>query len=115
MMSWDYTATTAIPMSARWAHLQIRGPYAWLGYDWNSCSFGSAPAGGRHGQAFTWPSMLDSDVGEPLDGACSVLGGAASGIYERRYSRALVTFDCATWTGSVTLSSSPAAAGTASR
>ena len=81
------------------AFLLIRGAYGWLGYDWNGCSFGEHPPGGRNNQSWAFPSALDADVGVPL-GECAE---SAPGIFTRKWSRANVTFNCHLWQGHVSV------------
>ena len=89
------------------AFLLIRGPYAYLGYNWNGCSFTSTP-GGRNNQSWSFPDELDTDVGEPL-GTCAETA-PGSGVFERVWSRARVAFDCGAWVGTVTPTTPPAEA-----
>lgn len=89
------------------AFLLIRGPYAYLGFNWNGCSFSSIP-GGRNNQSWTFPDELDMDVGEPL-GTCAETA-PGSGVFQRAWSRASVTFDCGLWVGTVVPNSMPAEA-----
>jgi len=89
------------------AFLLIRGPYAYLGFNWNGCAFGIIP-GGRNNQSWSFPDELDMDVGEPLGNCAETAPG--SGVFERAWSRASVAFDCGAWVGTVTPNATPAEA-----
>lgn len=81
--------------------LLLRGDYAWIGYDWNSCSVNAEPAGGRHGQPYTFPSELDVDYGVPSERLCKE-SVDSPGRFLRLWTKAQVEFDCATWQGHIT-------------
>jgi hypothetical protein len=68
--------------------LLMRGPYAWLGYSWKGC-----------GIPYARPVELDTDYGVPL-GLCTETS-TGSGVFSRTWSRAVVTVDCNTWTGTI--------------
>ena len=70
------------------AFLLLRGPYAWIGRGWGGCSpEGPAPL----------PEELGWDVGVPLGNASEV----EPGVFERRWSKASVRFNCTSWEGEV--------------
>lgn len=89
------------------AFLLLRGPHAWLGYNWNGCSFGAQPPGGRNGQKWSFPPELDVDVGEPRGPCAEAAPAGASGVFTRAWTRADVSFDCNSWTGRVAPSVAP--------
>lgn len=82
--------------------LLIRGSHAWLGYTWNGCSFGGHAAGGRNNQSWSFPAALDADFGDPVEFCAETSPG--SGVFRRQWTRATAEFDCATWSGTVTMS-----------
>jgi hypothetical protein len=69
--------------------LLIRGPFAWVGYSWISCSV-----------PYARPPQLDTDWGVPL-GLCKETG-EGTGVFTRSWSKADVKLDCGAWEGSVT-------------
>ena len=72
------------------AFLALRGPYAWLGSGWQGCSAaGPAPL----------PAELFLDYGVPLNNVSETAAG--SGVFERRWSRALVRVNCSDYTGAI--------------
>lgn len=84
--------------------LLVRGPFSWLGYQWLGCvsckRTPTDPSGlcdptGRYER----PGALDIDYGEPL-GLCAE-SSAGSAIFEREWSKARVSFDCGSWSGSI--------------
>ena len=81
--------------------LLIRGPFAWLGFNWNGCSYGPNPPGGRYNQSWTFPDALNLDYGIP-ESTC-LENSQNSNLFERNYTRAFVSFDCLTWIGSISL------------
>jgi|EP01044_Picomonas_judraskeda_P002067 hypothetical protein len=70
------------------AFLLIRGPYAWLGWNWVGC--GATPLR---------PAGMDGDYGEPV-GLCKETA-PQSQIFERNYTKAKVTLNCAEWEGHI--------------
>ena len=104
------------------AFLMVRGDFAWLGYSWMGCAErgcgvppwpnGSNPArapcdaSGRTRVDWQFPPELDRDYGSPVGwgeqggGYCTE---KARGVFEREYTRAVVTLDCAAGTGSVVM------------
>ena len=100
------------------AFLMVRGDFAWLGYSWMGCNergCGAPPwkqrshcdASGRTIIDWQFPPELDRDYGSPVGwGEHGEHGGGyctekAPGMFEREYTRAVVTLDCAAETGSV--------------
>jgi hypothetical protein len=93
--------------------LLVRGPWAWLGYNWAYCGCGGAPGPGPQpglGARFPWrmdcggyprPASLDVDYGEPT-GLCAETS-AGSGVFQRSWTKATVAMDCNTGTPSITL------------
>lgn len=65
--------------------LLTRGPYAMLGYSWCGCTNGDQ----MRPRAAEW----DEDFGEPTAGACSETA-SGSGVFQRHYSKAKITWDC---------------------
>jgi len=76
--------------------LLIRGPFAWIGHGFSTCSLGDESVGGA-GELYERPPALDVEYGAPL-GLCSEM---QPGVFTRKWSKATVTFDCATTTGSI--------------
>ncbi len=74
--------------SLTWRTTQVRGPWAWIGYDWDFC----APM-------HDMPPELFLDYGDPV-GTCVA---TTPGVYERVFERAVATFDTNTYQGAVTL------------
>jgi len=68
--------------------LLIRGKYAVLGHGWLGCS-----------RKYTFPDILNSDFGEPLE----LCQETSTGVFQRKYTKATVQMNCNTWTGSVQL------------
>jgi len=75
--------------------LLTRGPYAILGYSWCGCTTGEE----QRPRAKEW----DEDFGKPLGGgrACHETA-KGSGIYEREWSKASVSWDCKKGHGKIT-------------
>ena len=73
--------------------LLARGDFAWIGYGWIGC----ASAGGS--LQYYRPPQLDVDYGQP-QGTCSK---ARQGVYQRSFTKATVSFDCAALKGSIQL------------
>ena len=70
--------------------LSRAGPYAWLGFGWEGCFSEPRPR----------PELWDLDYGMP-QGTCAELG--STGVFQRNYSRATVTWDCPNGRGEITL------------
>jgi len=66
--------------------LLVRGPYAWLGYDWVGCS-----------KPWERPAGMDIDYGVPT----SDCKETQTGVFVREYSKATVTMDCTSWTANI--------------
>lgn len=84
--------------------LLIRGPYAWLGYQWIGCVSCNSTPRDPSGLcdptgAYERPNILDTDYGEPND-VCRE-SKVDSGIFLRDWTKARVSFDCNLWKGSV--------------
>ena len=62
--------------------LLTRGPYAWLGYAWLSCSYN-----------WQFPDALYVDYGVPL-GVCAETVPGQSGVFTRQWTNATVSIDC---------------------
>lgn len=60
--------------------LLYRGPYAWLGYDWNGCRAAHYP----------YPRQWSEDFGVPLNNCTET----TKGVFQRRWTRATVEWDC---------------------
>lgn len=73
--------------------LLTRGPYSLLGYSWCGCT------NGQHARprAKEW----DEDFGEVVDGAACAETGANTGIFERKWTKATVSWDCNAGTGKI--------------
>lgn len=93
--------------------LLIRGPYAWLGYGWVSCDVRVDIWGASNllslNHEHRCPVQIDydyrqaelqADYGTPL-GTCAETA-IGSGVFVRKYAKALVQMDCNTYTGTVT-------------
>jgi len=72
--------------------LLTRGPYAWLGFGWEGC-FPTQKVPRR-------PELWDLDYGVP-QGPCAEVG--STGVFQRNYSRARVTWGCPRGVGEITL------------
>lgn len=86
------------------AFLLMRGPWAWAGYGvWGM----SWPAGtsflSPNGTSVDLPPQLTADYGVPVDPVCTE---TTPGVFTRRWTKAVATLDCTTWTGRVTMSGS---------
>jgi len=66
--------------------LLVRGPYAVLGHGWLGCS-----------RKYLFPDALNQDYGEPLELCHEV----SSGVFQRKWSKAVVQMDCNTWTPTI--------------
>merc|ERR1712070_179078 len=74
--------------------LLTRGPYALLGYSWCGCTSGQ--------QARPRAKEWDEDFGEPLDsGAACQETGAGTGVFERKWTKANVQWDCSAGHGKI--------------
>jgi hypothetical protein len=70
--------------------LLTRGPFAWIGFfDWQSLA--------------NWPRPVewDTDYGVP-DGPCAETG-PGTGVFTRSWGKAMVSWDCHTGTGKITM------------
>lgn len=71
--------------------LLTRGPYAMIGYGWQGCDI-------KYPRVKEW----DMDFGVPADdGAACKETGPGTGVFTREYSKATVTWDCATGHGKI--------------
>lgn len=90
--------------------LLVRGPYAWLGYEWSGCTDSGYPTGcdkhclqddckpcrfpvSRDANPFPRPAAMDDDYGTPV-GYCKE---AAPGVFRREWTKADVELDCNTY------------------
>ena len=73
--------------------LLTRGPYAMLGYSWCGCTNGQE----MRPRAAEW----DEDFGEPVGGLPCKETGEDTGVFEREWSAATVTWDCAKGHGEI--------------
>lgn len=73
--------------------LLTRGPYSLIGYSWCGC----ANKQEERPRAKEW----NEDFGEPETGAPCAETGNDTGVFERRWSKALVRWDCATGNGQI--------------
>lgn len=71
--------------------LLVRGEYAYLGFGWLGCS-----------KDWTFPTALSNDYGTPTSGLCTETA-PGSAVFSREYTKASVTMDCNTWTGTVSM------------
>jgi hypothetical protein len=111
------------------AFLMVRGDFAWLGYSWMGCAergCGAPPwpnssnparapcdaSSGRTRIDWEFPPELERDYGTPVGwggkGHQGSGGGGyctenSPGVFEREYTRAMVTLDCTAGTGSVVM------------
>ena len=60
--------------------LLYRGPYAWVGYDWNGCRVARYP----------YPRQWSEDFGVPLNNCTET----TKGVFQRSWTRASVEWDC---------------------
>ena len=74
--------------------LLTRPAFAWIGYGWNGCSSASNPGFQPR------PTQWDADYGGAPAAACTETG-RDTGIFERSYPRATVTWDCNTHRGAI--------------
>jgi len=74
--------------------LLTRGPYALLGYSWCGCTNGQ--------QARPRAKEWDEDFGVPNAGAICSETGADTGVFERKWTKATVTWDCKAGHGKIT-------------
>jgi hypothetical protein len=96
--TWNHMQLYAIPNGGKDAIAQnftdwtaefllTRGPYALLGYSWCGCTNGQ--------QARPRAKEWDEDFGEPLDsGAACQETGEDTGVFERKWTKASVRWDC---------------------
>lgn len=71
--------------------LLTRGDYAWVGYDYRGCK----------DQPYPRPAEWDTDYGEPMD-AC-VQTKTNSMVFSRKWSKAVVEWDCNSGRGSIVM------------
>eukprot|EP00054_Salpingoeca_dolichothecata_P010503 m.58577 g.58577 ORF g.58577 m.58577 type:complete len:407 (-) comp19026_c0_seq2:20-1240(-) len=71
--------------------LLVRGPYAWLGFGWQGCSWSV--------DQYTQRPEMRVDYGEPV-GVCEETA-PNSGIFKREWTKATVEMDCNKWAGSI--------------
>jgi hypothetical protein len=83
------------------AFLLMRGPWAWTGAGVWGMSWPMGRTWNSSNTPRPRPPQMDEDYGAPLDAHC--LPGAAPGVFTRRYEHALVTLDCASYTGNITM------------
>ena len=87
--------------------MPTRGPHAYLGWSWVSCSgdcFSAkcpAPPGNQIRYDITLGGLTDQDYGEPTEVCHETATG--SGVFVREWSKATVTLDCAVWNSSIVL------------
>eukprot|EP00463_Aulacantha_scolymantha_P000208 TRINITY_DN1115_c0_g1_i1.p1 TRINITY_DN1115_c0_g1~~TRINITY_DN1115_c0_g1_i1.p1 ORF type:complete len:164 (+),score=20.64 TRINITY_DN1115_c0_g1_i1:728-1219(+) len=74
--------------------LLTRGPYGLLGYSWCGCTNGQ--------QARPRAKEWDEDFGEPIGGAACSETGADTGVFQRKWTKATVTWDCKAGHGKIT-------------
>jgi hypothetical protein len=65
--------------------LLVRGPYAWLGYNWEGCNV-----------EYEFPEPLTFDYGVPT-GVCQETVPGQSGIFIREWTKANITINCNTF------------------
>lgn len=88
------------------AFMLIRGPHAYLGWSWVSCSgdcFSKqcpAPPGNQIHYDFTLGGLTDVDYGEPIEVCREASTGSA--VFVREWSKATVTVNCSEWSSSIT-------------
>ena len=70
------------------AFLIVRGPHAWLGYGWVGCV-----------TEYEFPDAWLRDYGTPI----TPYFNSSGSVHSREWTKATATFDCATWTGTVTM------------
>ena len=96
--------------------LLTRGDFAWIGYQWVGCVDCStavrvppapkglcdpvAARGDPHGM-YARPAALDADYGIPKDGAQCRETAAGSGVFERQWTKAKISFDCGDWSAEI--------------
>jgi len=67
--------------------LLVRGPYAALGHGWLGCS-----------RKYVFPEALNKDYGQPQE----LCHETSNGVFQRKWSKAVVQMNCNTWTSSIT-------------
>ena len=55
-----------------------------------------------NGTAVPRPPEMDTDYGVPVDPVCAETG-PGTGVFSRRWTRALVSLDCSTYAGNITM------------
>merc|ERR1712187_243564 len=82
------------------AFLLLRGPYAWIGYNWVGC-VGSPPLDrGKRPQDIEYPRAFAFDYGTPW-GTCKETG-VDTKVFTRKWTNAHVTLDCHDFTAKIT-------------
>jgi hypothetical protein len=71
--------------------LLIRGPYAWIGFNWIGCDY----------EHWALPPQLRIEYGEPLGPFFETLP-SVSGVFVRNFTGADVSVDCSTFTSTIT-------------
>jgi len=66
--------------------LLVRGPYAALGHGWLGCS-----------RKYLFPDALNEDYGQPQE----LCRETSTGVFQRRWTKAVVEMNCNTWTPSI--------------
>lgn len=85
----------------------IRGPHAYLGWSWVSCSgdcFSKTcppPPGNQVPYDFTLGGLTDHDYGAPTSTCRETAPG--SEVFVREWTKSVVTVDCRGWNSSITL------------
>ena len=72
-----------------------RGPYAWIGFDWNGC-YGDGVNDRKLSHGFHRSPLWDEDFGVPL-GSCRHVG---DGVFVRNWTKAAFVWNCSQETGS---------------
>lgn len=71
--------------------LLTRGPYAYIGYDWNGC-YGDGVNDRKLSNGYHRPPLWDEDFGTPQGSCFQTADG--SGVFRRNWTNAVVTWDC---------------------
>eukprot|EP00937_MAST-01D_sp_MAST-1D-sp2_P007467 g7467.t1 len=69
--------------------LLVRGPYAYIGWQWVGCR-----------DVYERPPELENDYGTPVDAVCHETA-PGTGVYEREWTAGTVRMDCNTWTATL--------------
>ena len=87
------------------AFMLIRGPHAYLGWSWVSCSgdcFSKtcpAPPGNQIHYDVTLGGLTETDYGEPTEVCHETAAG--SNVFVREWTKATVTLNCSDWSSSI--------------